>query len=70
MCESFFATLECELIDRNTFRNRTDARVGVFSFVEGFYNPRRRHSSLGMISPAQFERRWYEEQERMSLASH
>ena len=61
MCESFFATLECELIDRNTFRNLTDARVSVFDFIEAFYNPRRRHSSLGMLSPATFERRWCQE---------
>ena len=57
LCESFFATLECELIDRSVFRNRTDARMAVFDFVEGFYNPRRRHSALGQVSPAEFERR-------------
>ena len=61
MCESFFATLECELIDRSTFHNRGDARVSVFDFIEAFYNPRRRHSSLGMISPTEFERRWRQE---------
>ena len=37
MCESFFATLECELIDRSTFHNRGDARVAVFDFIEAFY---------------------------------
>ncbi len=56
--ESFFATVECELIDRNTFRNRTEARMAVFDFIEAFYNPRRRHSSIGVLSPAEFERRW------------
>jgi len=56
MAESFFATLECELIDqRPTFRNRTDARLAVFDFVEGFYNTHRRHSALGNVSPARFE---------------
>ena len=57
MCESFFATLECELIDRSTFRNHDDAREAIFDFIEGFYNTRRRHSALGQRSPAQFEKR-------------
>jgi putative transposase len=57
MCESFFASLECELIDRRSFRNRTQARVALFDYIEGFYNPRRRHSALGYLSPAEFERR-------------
>jgi putative transposase len=57
MCESFFATLETELIDRTSFRTRTEARLAVFDYIEGFYNPRRRHSSIGNLSPAQYERR-------------
>jgi transposase InsO family protein len=40
--ESFFATLECELLDRHRFRTRAEARIAVFEFIEGFYNPRRR----------------------------
>ena len=55
LCESFFATLECELLDRHRFRSRTDARMAVFEFIEGFYNRRRRHSALGYRSPAAFE---------------
>ncbi len=47
MCESFFATLECELIWRRSFRTPGEARREVFRFIEGWYNPRRRHSSLG-----------------------
>ena len=47
MCESFFATLECELIDRRRFRSHSEARMAVFQFIEGFYNPTRRHSALG-----------------------
>ena len=58
MAEAFFATLETELIDRTTFRNRTEARIAVFDYIEGFYNRQRRHSSIGMISPLEFERRW------------
>lgn len=57
MAESFFATLECELLDRRSFKNRTEARLAVFDFIEGFYNTHRRHSALGYVSPAEFERR-------------
>ena len=56
MCESFFATLECELLDREHFRTQVDARLAVFDFIEGWYNPRRRHSSLDYLSPMIFER--------------
>jgi putative transposase len=55
MAESFFATLECELLDRRRFKNHAEARMAVFEFIEGFYNPRRRHSSLGYLSPIKFE---------------
>jgi len=55
MAESFFATLECELIERNTFKTRTDAKNSIFEFIEGFYNPRRRHSRLGYLSPVAYE---------------
>jgi putative transposase len=57
MAESFFATLETELLDRTCFRNRTEARLAVFDYIEGFYNPRRRHSALGQLSPAEYEQR-------------
>ncbi len=57
LCESFFATLECELIDRSTFRSLSAARIAIFSFLEGWYNPHRRHSALGHDSPVNFERR-------------
>ncbi len=55
MAESFFATLECELIDRRSWQTKTEARLALFTYIEGWYNPRRRHSSLGQISPANFE---------------
>ena len=58
MCESFFAILECELIDRRRFRSQGEARLAIFSFLEGWYNPRRRHSGLGYLSPVEFERRF------------
>jgi putative transposase len=57
LCESFFATLECELLDRRRFHTQAEARMAVFDFIEGFYNPRRRHSSLGYLSPLDYERR-------------
>jgi len=55
MAESFFATPECELLDRRRFKTQAEARIAVFEFIEGFYNPRRRHSSLGYLSPMKFE---------------
>ena len=56
MAESFFATLECELLDRTRLRTQAEARLAIFDFIEGFYNPRRRHSGLGYLSPIEFER--------------
>jgi putative transposase len=52
MAESFFATLECELIDRRSWQTKTEARLALFTYIEGWYNPRRRHSALGQVSPA------------------
>lgn len=57
LCESFFATLECELLDRERFRTPGEARRAVFDYLEGWYNPRRRHSALGYASPLHYERR-------------
>ena len=58
LCESFFATLECELLARTTLRTPADARRAVFDFIEGFYNPRRRHSALDYASPLAFEQQY------------
>jgi putative transposase len=57
MCESFFATLECELLDRRKFQTKAEARMAIFEFIEGWYNPGRRHSALGYLSPIDYERR-------------
>jgi putative transposase len=57
MAEAFFATLECELLDRRRFRSQAEARMAVFQFIEGFYNPTRRHSALGYLSPIEYEAR-------------
>ena len=55
MAESFFASLECELIDRKTWQTKTEARLALFTWIEGWYNPRRRHSALAYRSPMNFE---------------
>jgi transposase InsO family protein len=51
------STLACELLDRRRFRSQAEARMAIFDWIEGWYNPRRRHSSLGRISPLNYERR-------------
>ena len=55
MCESFFATLECELLDRRRFASQAEAKMACFSFIEGWYNPVRLHSALGYRSPIAYE---------------
>ncbi len=57
MCESFFATLECELLDCRRFESQAQAKMAIFEFIEGWYNPHRRHSSIGYLSPVNYERR-------------
>jgi putative transposase len=57
MAESFFATLECELLSRTIFHTHAEARAALFDYLEIFYNRRRRHSALGYLSPDTFERR-------------
>jgi putative transposase len=54
--ESFFATIKTELIYRNRFKTKDEARLAVFRYIEGFYNPTRRHSALGYKSPADYEK--------------
>jgi putative transposase len=57
MAESFFSTLECELLARRRFRSQAQDRMAVFSDSEGFYNPLRRHSALGYRSPVVYEQK-------------
>jgi len=67
LAEAFFATLETELLMRQVFVTRKAARLALFDFVEGFYNSHRRHSALGYLSPAEFERRrWH----RVEIGEH
>jgi putative transposase len=56
MAESFFASLECELIDRRSWATKTQARTDIFTWIEAWYNPHRRHSGVGQQSPNNFER--------------
>ena len=58
VAESFFASLKMELVYRTRWRTRAEARSAVFEYIELFYNRQRRHSSLGYLSPAEFERRY------------
>lgn len=57
MAESFFATLEREVLNRRRFRSQAEAKIAVFRWLEGWYNLHRRHSSLGYLSPINYERR-------------
>ena len=56
VCETFHATLKKEKIYRQSWPTRAEARTAIFAYIEGWYNPRRRHSTLGYLSPIQFER--------------
>ena len=58
LCESFFASLECELLDRRSFQTHAEARMAVFQYIEGWYNTHRRHSSIDYYAPIAFERRY------------
>lgn len=55
--ESFFASLKAEHVERKSHRSRGEARADVFDYVERFYNSRRRHSTLGYLSPMEYEKR-------------
>lgn len=57
LTEGVFASLECELLARRRFQAQAEAKMAVFEFIEGWYNPHRRHSGLGYLSPSHFERR-------------
>jgi len=64
VAESFFSTLEFELVMRTDWHTRAEARAAVFEYIETWYNPKRRHSTLGYLSPAT-----YEEQLRLQAAA-
>ena len=62
--ESFFATLEKDLLRRRSFATRQEAQTALFDYIETFYNPIRLHSTLGYVSPVEYERMKEEEEER------
>jgi transposase InsO family protein len=57
--ESFFSTLKCEHVHFQNYQTRQEAQTDIFAYIAGFYNRQRRHSSLGYLSPEEFERRYY-----------
>jgi transposase InsO family protein len=57
--ESFFSTLKCEHVHFQNYQTRQEAQTDIFAYIVGFYNRQRRHSSLGYVSPDEFERRYY-----------
>ena len=67
--ESFMATIKTELVHRNRFKTKDEARLAVFRYIEGFYNPIRRHSSLGQKSPAEYEKILKEAEETAAAAA-
>jgi putative transposase len=56
MAESFFASLECELLNRRSFKTKVEARLAVFTWIEAWYNRKRRHSALNYVSPVNFDK--------------
>ena len=69
MAESFFATLECELLERRSFKTPAEARMAVFDFIEGWHNPHRRHSALGYQPPIDYERFYREDADQILRSS-
>lgn len=67
MMESFFGTLKEEWVERHHFASRREAKTAIFSYIETFYNRKRRHSALGYVSPVAFEERelWRQEKENV-----
>ena len=59
LCESFFASLECELLQKRCFKTQAEAKMAIFDYIEAWYNPRRRHSALGRVSPVNYERLYH-----------
>jgi transposase InsO family protein len=70
MAESFFATLEREVLSRRRFKTQVEAKMAIFDWLEGWYNPHRRHSSLGYRSPGNYEASRYGRRPHSHGASH
>lgn len=70
MAESFFASLECERIDRRSWKTKAEARLAIFTWVEAWYNPHRRHKGLGQRSPINFERILEKSQNKIDILAN
>jgi transposase InsO family protein len=70
MVETVFKTIKSELIWRTAFITRDQASKAIGRYIEGFYNPRRRHSSLGYVSPLAFEAAFRTDQNEERMALH
>jgi putative transposase len=70
MCESFFATLECELIKQDAFAAKLEARLSVVEFIEGWYNPDRLHAGIGYQSPNRYEKEHHSRDHSQSTEPH
>jgi len=68
VAESFFASLQTELLDTSTWRTRRELQSAIFEYIEAFYNRRRRHSALGYLTPLEFEGRWRAGQKEVAAA--
>ena len=68
VAESFFASLQTELLDRDAWPTRRKLRTAIFEYIEAFYNLRRRHSTLGYLTPLEFEERWRAGQRQLASA--
>jgi putative transposase len=66
MAESFFASLEREVLNRRRFKSQAEARMAIFEWIEGWYNPHRRHSGLGFRSPVNYEQAHHQARARMA----
>ena len=55
MMESFWSTMQRELLDTRRWSSQEELAAAIFEWIEAWYNPRRRHTSLGMLSPVEFE---------------
>lgn len=69
MAESFFATLQTELLDQRPWPTRAALTTAIFDYIEGFYNRRRRHSALAYLSPDEYEMRRHEDSTHERLAA-
>jgi putative transposase len=69
LAESFFATLKKELVQCRSWPTKAELQTEVFEYIEGFFNRRRRHSTLGMLSPLEFERNHHQQNEKIELAA-